>query len=704
MLYSFEDYSLDPFRRILTRDGVEIPIGERAFSVLLHLVEHAGTTLTKQELMDLVWGDVAVVEDNLVKAIGEIRHALGDRPAEPHYVRTVHRKGYRFVCPVSKHDVQDEQTELSAAAVVPRRSIRNNRTATWTLAALVVIITIAGMVWLLRRDARAPDAGSPVIETGTSIASWRLRAMEGVPPGFFKPAYSPTGDLLVAVTREQDTGIHSLFLIDPGRGEPLRLTRDLEVRGPDPVFSADGETVWFTSYRHHPEEGLIPEVLAVPAVGGEPKTLLPNTSTASPHPGWEGFVAARVTADGTVIDVVWNDGREQRIADLGYWPRWSPDGQWIAFTTSNPEGGKGDLWVVRPDGTQRSRLTSNPTQMYGLCWSPDSRRLVFASNLHGNVNLWVIGIDGQGLQPVTRGPGQFTSPTFSHRRTKLAFAYTPFDSAVFIATSPWDQASLVTRETKLIDAAVSPDGSSVALATMDSARNPALSVLELATERRRVVGEQRCSRVRWAPDGQALLVVSPSPDQSTRWIWRVPLDGGPSQPLTTGGDDWDWPALSPDGQRLAAARVVPQGHELVIRKIDDGAGISIGVFSEIEGIRWSPDGRYLAWSGSHRPADSASSGIWVAAADADSARRVAADGAWPVWEPGSESLIFARFLEYDGLWRLPLAGGPPERVRGPFELEGYLLEGIDLASEGGPLLLHGITGKSGLYLLEQPED
>jgi DNA-binding winged helix-turn-helix (wHTH) protein len=68
--------------------------------VLLHLAQRPGQLISKQELLDAVWGHVAVGEAVLSKSIGELRVALGDRSKKARLVGTVHRRGFRFIAPV----------------------------------------------------------------------------------------------------------------------------------------------------------------------------------------------------------------------------------------------------------------------------------------------------------------------------------------------------------------------------------------------------------------------------------------------------------------------------------------------------------------------------------------------------------------------------------------------------------------------------
>ena len=91
--YRFAEFTLDPARAALLRDGEEIPLRQRTFEVLTHLVRNSGRLVSKQELFEAVWRDVAVTDDSLVQCLVEIRKALGD---EQHRVRTVRGRGYLF--------------------------------------------------------------------------------------------------------------------------------------------------------------------------------------------------------------------------------------------------------------------------------------------------------------------------------------------------------------------------------------------------------------------------------------------------------------------------------------------------------------------------------------------------------------------------------------------------------------------------------
>jgi DNA-binding winged helix-turn-helix (wHTH) protein len=95
--YRFSEFTLSPQRRLLVRDGREVPLIPRYFDLLLLLIERRREAVHRREIFDRVWGDVMVSESALSQAVRTIRRALDDDSREPRFIRTVSRHGYQFV-------------------------------------------------------------------------------------------------------------------------------------------------------------------------------------------------------------------------------------------------------------------------------------------------------------------------------------------------------------------------------------------------------------------------------------------------------------------------------------------------------------------------------------------------------------------------------------------------------------------------------
>ena len=97
MQYRFEDYALDPDRRELTRHAEAVAIGPKVFDLLLYLIQNREHVVSKDDLLEAVWSGRIVAESTLTSHINAVRKAIGDSGEEQRLVRTITRKGFRFV-------------------------------------------------------------------------------------------------------------------------------------------------------------------------------------------------------------------------------------------------------------------------------------------------------------------------------------------------------------------------------------------------------------------------------------------------------------------------------------------------------------------------------------------------------------------------------------------------------------------------------
>ena len=99
----FDHFELDEAEARLTRAGQPVPLAPRPFAVLCALARTPRMLVTKNALLDAVWGHRFVTESVLKSAISEVRAALGDDPKAPRYIETVSRRGYRFIAAAPGH-------------------------------------------------------------------------------------------------------------------------------------------------------------------------------------------------------------------------------------------------------------------------------------------------------------------------------------------------------------------------------------------------------------------------------------------------------------------------------------------------------------------------------------------------------------------------------------------------------------------------
>ncbi|MEM8493669.1 MAG: SUMF1/EgtB/PvdO family nonheme iron enzyme [Pseudomonadota bacterium] len=154
MIYKFGDFQLEPNTGTLSGPDGVIPLRRQAYLLCQLLLEHAPNLLTHDEIMDAVWGQTVVSANVLPQTVSELRQALGDEPRSPRYIETLHRRGYRFVCPVevltadedSAPPAPDTRSANHAAAPqapAPTRHLAWPRTSVLGLLILLIAVGIA---------------------------------------------------------------------------------------------------------------------------------------------------------------------------------------------------------------------------------------------------------------------------------------------------------------------------------------------------------------------------------------------------------------------------------------------------------------------------------------------------------------------------------------------------------------------------------
>ena len=121
MIYAFADCELDLDRFELRRGGTPLGVEPQVFDVLVLLTRERHRVVTKEEILDAVWGDRFVSESALTSRIKALRRAVGDTGKAQQVVRTVHGRGYQLVAPVEE---RAEGAEGSVSIDVPPQEIR----------------------------------------------------------------------------------------------------------------------------------------------------------------------------------------------------------------------------------------------------------------------------------------------------------------------------------------------------------------------------------------------------------------------------------------------------------------------------------------------------------------------------------------------------------------------------------------------------
>ena len=93
-----------------------VPLTPKLLDLLLHLIDHAGALVTKEALLEALWPGANVTDNALAQAVSDLRDALGDEPKSPQFIKTVARRGYRFIARVETVDVPQSSAASPASS------------------------------------------------------------------------------------------------------------------------------------------------------------------------------------------------------------------------------------------------------------------------------------------------------------------------------------------------------------------------------------------------------------------------------------------------------------------------------------------------------------------------------------------------------------------------------------------------------------
>jgi Tol biopolymer transport system component len=239
-------------------------------------------------------------------------------------------------------------------------------------------------------------------------------------------------------------------------------------------------------------------------------------------------------------------------------PAWLSGGKQLSYFN----GGSGQIRVTDLQG-QAVRIFVLPPGSSLLAWSPDGQWMAFSTLSDTKNSLMVMPVDGDTPIPVFSGPTQINNLTWSSDSKFIFFVLTKGDLSSKIMKVATDGSSLeqvAAFPPGLTDLALSPDAKSAVYITLsDSGRPDALRLVKIGASKSRVLFDQGASTPAWSPDGQKISFATDDPDSE---ICVINVDGTGLIKVTQHAGYADRGAVwSPDGTCLAftANTVNPAG-------------------------------------------------------------------------------------------------------------------------------------------------
>jgi DNA-binding winged helix-turn-helix (wHTH) protein len=596
----------------IIKAGEVMPVEPKAFRVLLFLLHNPQKLITKEELLDAVWGDTAVSENSLTRSIALLRRLLGDDTHVPRYIETVATVGYRFLCPVEV--LEDANGGLgnangdslvssaegtsgpvpvpaAANAQAPQRrwrfrpdlklpfqiTIARNLSFKWLAAGVLIVVLTAFLIGLAVRKPAQPFASLPVV-----------KAVIKLEPGL---SLGPPDDF----------------------GRPFRTAMAISRDGHFIVYSAIAEN---------------------PGPDAKPRLYLRRTdqSEARPIAGTEG----------------------------GDMPFLSPDDRWVGFRAS------GKLMKVSIDGGVPVTLT-NATYPIGASWGLDNTIMFEKEYVSG-----LFEVSAEGGQPISLTTPDRAKGESSHR---LPHRLPDSKSALFTIMSEWydlhPRTALLDVRTRkwrvLVDDAA--DARYVPPGYLAFLRQGVLMAVPFDLGRLEVTG-QPVPVI--ANVNQALNYVNPYGNTAAGQFsisdsgWLVYAEGGifpdmqnslvwvdrqgRTEAIAAFKAPCYAPRLSPDGKQIAYPT---EGREKHVWVYDINRGTANRLTGEGRAYcpNWTPDGKRLVFAWCKEGAPNL---YWQPADGSGAKERLTTSDQWQQpgsWTPDGATLVFVE-LSPESLWHM----------------------------------------------------
>jgi Tol biopolymer transport system component/DNA-binding winged helix-turn-helix (wHTH) protein len=589
MILRFDDFELDTAECRLSRGGQAIRLEKLPLDLLIFLAQRPQELVNRQALAGALWGDSAYVdaEHGINTAIRKIRTALGDSPTEPRYIETVVRRGYRFRGTLLEDAPPPQIAPVAEAG--ERGGVHGKRIAVGVLATVLAAIAV------YVGSTAARPRGLPKL-------AWRALT---------KPARIHTNHPLAS-----DGRFVYWTEYDENGCRPLRAPLDGGDPAPAPMpfanayvldASADGHLLLNVrdDCKNMDFAGALWEIDRNGENARRVGELTAHAASYSP----DGRRLA--LAVGTDLWVANADGSgARRIADTGtliYIVRWSPGGEYLRFSSGNPEESRYTLLEARVDGKELRDLLAGRKDIssrWGGAWSSAGGGFIFEATRQGATDLWRIAGAGGPVangapEQVTEGPLDYSAPTSIPGRSDLLVVGSRKRGMLKRYDVKGQQFApyLGGLSAEMVD--FSRDGAWIAYVTYPDgelwrSRADGSERLQLTK------GPMRAGLPRISPDGRQIAFSAEQPGQGFR-VYVIPFDGGNPRLATAAGKAATEvaPTWSADGKSLLFRYSRTGGQWMMEDNLLQTVDLASQVVRTVPGSnlrfnqRWSPDGRWL---------------------------------------------------------------------------------------------------------------
>ncbi|MEP6903070.1 MAG: winged helix-turn-helix domain-containing protein [Actinomycetota bacterium] len=653
----FDEFEVDLLKRKLLKGGQPIYLKPKAFDLLLTFIGHRGEVLSKNDLLDLVWENQIVEENNLTVHIAALRKALGEMKNEHRFIITVPGCGYRFISglnelygnglvierqEIQRVTIEEIEKEKSQTAIKKVRNILSRpKTYLLSFISLLLCLLAGGYIWYGRQKTNVAFT-----QSFKNFSIKRLTTDGKVTVA----ALSPDGKLFVYshIDGEQQ----SLWLGHVDGGEPVQLRPSTPLSYFSLRFTPDASSIYYSSGDENGKSA----IYKIPVFGGAPEKIEDTRYliTFAPDGKHFAFVRRDSASTKTVLAMCEADGKNE--VELAASPdktnfvagsvAWSPDGSQIAVAAGNETDNNYEILTINTtDGNIKTLTAQKWSGIGATSWLADGSGLITVAQKGDSVQkqLWFVAVPGGEAQHLLTDLNLYGTIMLAANQETLLAVQTQTLSNIWVAPAAdlsrakqittgsigridgwaglewtidgrlvytaqingnntiWTmnsdgsgQKQLIPSDGNNIYPSLSADNRFLIFQSNRSGKYAVWRAKPDGTELKMITDADIAAQPHISPDGRWVIYVT-NPEQ-TGELWRISIDGS-SAPVKL-ADNASWARISPDS-RFVACGYESGGQKIAILPIDGGEPLKLFDIPRLanirQGIHWAPDGKAITY-------------------------------------------------------------------------------------------------------------